>query len=510
MGENILEELAEGVRWLCPKCRNGCGPGCDNCCNCGPCRKAFGKAPTGQMIAAARTAGFNNAHDYLVHLETGESAREIALRKVDRDWTNDGRFKWKQTLSSSESGDGTSISSDGLEELTLDEETSTQVHHGILDMKFVKKFVEAQRLKRDGIRAPLTAKRSRREDSNRAKRSQQEVLSSVVDSVLKSHEKQIARRKAVEKYIDPKAKCTFQDDLSVSSQDYGVRISACKRECDGGSKSDLDHSVLARKRKFDGDQRLALLHEFLGSRPSLPIPTSASKREILPIHFSQGVEDGIKGSVCQGVTVSNGSMECPSDPRGVDYRTKLKSALGQAFTVSELELLSNLVRCRKPIQKLRQMRGRTVDVVTEDEGLSYLDHHQDFAAKLEEAQSPPVKLALLRGFFFWLQHSCMEGAFRPWPTSQPLRRHQHGDCVETEGPDCQVTAVVLQLDEGHEASHHTHLQSTTTMQRQSLLPFQAKKKLVQHAKPKLKELQVSPAISYRVVLGLPAPALLKM
>lgn len=29
MGENIREELAEGVRWLCPKCRNGCGPGCD-------------------------------------------------------------------------------------------------------------------------------------------------------------------------------------------------------------------------------------------------------------------------------------------------------------------------------------------------------------------------------------------------------------------------------------------------------------------------------------------------
>lgn len=29
-GENVLEELAEGVRWLCPKCRNGCGPGCAN------------------------------------------------------------------------------------------------------------------------------------------------------------------------------------------------------------------------------------------------------------------------------------------------------------------------------------------------------------------------------------------------------------------------------------------------------------------------------------------------
>lgn len=29
-GENIREELCEGVRWLCPKCRNGCGLGCEN------------------------------------------------------------------------------------------------------------------------------------------------------------------------------------------------------------------------------------------------------------------------------------------------------------------------------------------------------------------------------------------------------------------------------------------------------------------------------------------------
>jgi len=77
-----------------------------------------------------------------VHLKTGESPEEIARRKVGRDWTNGGRFKCKDTSETSESGDGASSSSEGADEFTLNEETSTQLHRGILDMKFVKKFVE--------------------------------------------------------------------------------------------------------------------------------------------------------------------------------------------------------------------------------------------------------------------------------------------------------------------------------------------------------------------------------
>lgn len=69
-------------------------------------------------------------------------------------------------------------------------------------------------------------------------------------------------------------------------------------------------------------------------------------------------------------------QECPSDPQGTDYRMKLKSALAQTFDAKELEALDYSVRCRKPVQKLRHMRGRVVDVVTECEGQSYLDHHQ--------------------------------------------------------------------------------------------------------------------------------------
>lgn len=85
--------------------------------------------------------GFSNAHDYLVYLETGESPEEIAQRKVGRDWTNCGRFKWKVTSGDSEVNDEPS-SSGGADEFTLNEETSTQLHEGKICMKVLKKFVE--------------------------------------------------------------------------------------------------------------------------------------------------------------------------------------------------------------------------------------------------------------------------------------------------------------------------------------------------------------------------------
>ena len=110
-------------------------------CNCGPCRKADGKAPTGQLVWVARNVGFLNAHDYLVHLETGETPEEIAKRKVGRDWTNCGRFEWKESSENAESSDEPS-SSEGTDSFTLDEETSTQLHEGKIGMKVVKKFVE--------------------------------------------------------------------------------------------------------------------------------------------------------------------------------------------------------------------------------------------------------------------------------------------------------------------------------------------------------------------------------
>ncbi|KAI8468001.1 MAG: zinc-finger domain of monoamine-oxidase A repressor R1-domain-containing protein [Monoraphidium minutum] len=84
-GEDAEEEAEKGT-WVCPSCRGSCGPGCVICCNCGPCRKKAGLEPTAQIVFLARSAGFSNVHDYLVHLVTGEKEEEVAARKDGNDW----------------------------------------------------------------------------------------------------------------------------------------------------------------------------------------------------------------------------------------------------------------------------------------------------------------------------------------------------------------------------------------------------------------------------------------
>ncbi len=84
-GENVYDAIAGGT-WVCPRCRGGCGEGCTSCCNCGPCRKKNGLSPTHQMVKLARTSGFDNVHDYLIHIKTGESASKISKRKLEFEW----------------------------------------------------------------------------------------------------------------------------------------------------------------------------------------------------------------------------------------------------------------------------------------------------------------------------------------------------------------------------------------------------------------------------------------
>lgn len=69
-GEDVVRAEASGI-WVCPTCRGTCGEGCRLCCNCGPCRKKAGLAPTHQVIKEARAAGFDNVHDFLVWQSTG-------------------------------------------------------------------------------------------------------------------------------------------------------------------------------------------------------------------------------------------------------------------------------------------------------------------------------------------------------------------------------------------------------------------------------------------------------
>lgn len=584
-------------------------------CNCGPCRKADGKAPTGQVVFQARNAGFENVHDYLVHLETGETSVEIAQRKVGRDWTNCGRFKCTDTSGIPESREDASESEAG-EEFTLNEETSTQVHQGKLGMRLVKKFVQSQKRKRGAMRGSLPAKRMQHEFSPAYRRQDVDSIPARLEGTGQENSKEKTNEVSfvnvgVDQTFNTKEK-PIQNDLTYKrNQNSGMKTNIKREHVDMNSENGTgetypENLVAGKRRKleaFGGNQRQDVLYEVMSSRSSLISPFSEVSCKVEPITFSEdnrrisgdcpsigagsrrklanyadipggqvrttfglgsepilrmrgasasrGVMNGLSSASTQMVLEQRG-MECPSDPQGTIYRTKLKSALAHPFDAKEMATLDESARCRKPIQKLRQMRGRIVDVITEDEGLSYLDHHQDFALKLEEAASPPEKLALLRGFFFWLQHSCMEGAFRPWLGALTEFAPQSGDCIETEGPDCQVTAVVLQLDEAKDASHQVEsknvihlddgkgsprLDEVTEAPRrlkrkytkkiprppevgresrkpvmipsiQTLIPFQAKKNSFQPVKAKMRTQQTSqPVVSYRVVLCLPAPAL---
>lgn len=84
-GEDCDAAYLSGA-WHCPCCRGSCGAGCVLCCNCGPCRKKASLEPTGQVLRYAKQQGFDNVHDYLVHLVTKETPAEIAARKSKFAW----------------------------------------------------------------------------------------------------------------------------------------------------------------------------------------------------------------------------------------------------------------------------------------------------------------------------------------------------------------------------------------------------------------------------------------
>ncbi|KXZ51268.1 hypothetical protein GPECTOR_13g755 [Gonium pectorale] len=84
-GEDADAAEASGA-WVCPCCRGSCGAGCVTCCNCGPCRKRAGMAPTGQIKGDVLAGGYTNAHDYLVGLTTGENQAKLTERKLKQPW----------------------------------------------------------------------------------------------------------------------------------------------------------------------------------------------------------------------------------------------------------------------------------------------------------------------------------------------------------------------------------------------------------------------------------------
>jgi len=70
-----------------------------------------------------------------------------------------------------------------------------------------------------------------------------------------------------------------------------------------------------------------------------------------------------------------GKWSLPVDLKGNVFSCKLKEILAKPFDEKESTELLSMAARRKPVMKLRQTRGRTMQVSTKDQGLSYLDHH---------------------------------------------------------------------------------------------------------------------------------------
>lgn len=144
-----------------------------------------------------------------------------------------------------------------------------------------------------------------------------------------------------------------------------------------------------------------------------------------------------------------------------DFKSRLEAKLSERFSMKELEILTEAVSHRKPIFKVCETRQGCSQFSSQQEEYSCLDHHPDLASQLESSSRPVYKLSLLRGFFFWLEHARTQGAFKPWTlVSQSSETPDNNDCVEIEGPDCEIVAVVPSVDE---EVHGTNLSKIITV-----------------------------------------------
>ncbi|KAL6903416.1 hypothetical protein ACP4OV_004229 [Aristida adscensionis] len=96
-----------------------------------------------------------------------------------------------------------------------------------------------------------------------------------------------------------------------------------------------------------------------------------------------------------------------------DFKRRLIKVLTKPVVRKEYFKLFDMATTRTPVMKLRQVRNETKFYPTEEMGNSYLDHYPDLA---DQVMSTGRRhgLALMRGFFFWLQNSAHEDQFKPW------------------------------------------------------------------------------------------------
>ncbi|XP_045824170.1 general transcriptional corepressor trfA-like [Trifolium pratense] len=178
------------------------------------------------------------------------------------------------------------------------------------------------------------------------------------------------------------------------------------------------------------------------------------KRKIdvhVPVNVNEkGVDSAVKAACIEEVTVKKEiqdnaydddddddfkimPVESPADnevnPRKMtEFREKLMNELNRPYSKEEHEKLLRDIKVQKPVQNYKDLRGR-IKIYEEDRaGKSFLEHNLDLAKQIEAARDdPPKELCLLRGFFFWLSNSTLEGDFMPWRVPSCLDEWYHNN-----------------------------------------------------------------------------------
>lgn len=337
-GEDLEIETADD-NWLCPKCRGGCGRGCKNCCNCTFCRKKLGLKPPKFAAGELRAHGFDNVHDYLIHLETGESADKIWARKAGKGWCSS--YDKRQCRSQ--------------QELKPTKQKAREMRKDDLN----EEAEGAASMCQEGINAEYNKKPIRKSDQS--------------VNVFKS------------------------ESLMQNRDTYQVR---------NGDEDKTSNVVSTDTHHVNKDDKNA-------SGTTSGAKSQSSKVELFPRHFR---------------------------PRN-EFKEKLEAKLAQPFDADELKKLWNAITCRKPLCKSIETNQGTSVFPSKVLGSSYIHHHQDLAQAYTATGEPEVKLKLLRGFFFWLEHASMSGSFKPWKGNAI-----DDECLELNGPDCEVLGVLLNVD----------------------------------------------------------------
>ncbi|KAL6652310.1 hypothetical protein ACP70R_011235 [Stipagrostis hirtigluma subsp. patula] len=96
-----------------------------------------------------------------------------------------------------------------------------------------------------------------------------------------------------------------------------------------------------------------------------------------------------------------------------DFKQRLIQVLMEPVVRKEYYRLFDMATTRTPLMKLRQVRNEEKFYPTEEMGNSYLDHYPDLAGQIMNS-GLRHGLALMRGFFFWLQNNAHEDQFKPW------------------------------------------------------------------------------------------------